>query len=250
MNCKTLHLVIITLNIDAYLCHAHPNLDAFRLCNLHTAPISGGDLFERSLMQEYEQHLIGIGVKPGSKKEQHFHPYKKNKKGRVDVNWLHKRFITNPCRLHNIWCSNPSFNLHHKVVAEEDMVVAEVMAAEAAQVVTSSSNLLNDTQYQVLPSHDPGLELTILSGDPLHCVFPVSPPEGEKTLSVLTLPEREKTLCVQSPQEGEKTLCVQFPPGERLRVYSPHQKGRKLGVYSLRIYPTKFSSKMYLSRKK
>ena len=32
-------------------------------------------------MQEYEQHLIGLGVKPGSKKEQRFHTYKKNKKG-------------------------------------------------------------------------------------------------------------------------------------------------------------------------
>ena len=38
--------------------------------------------FERSLMQEYEQHLIGLGVKPGSKKEQRFHPYKKNKRDR------------------------------------------------------------------------------------------------------------------------------------------------------------------------
>ena len=33
-------------------------------------------------MQEYEQHLVGLGVKPGSKKEQRFHPYKKNKRGR------------------------------------------------------------------------------------------------------------------------------------------------------------------------
>ena len=45
--------------------------------------ISGGDLYERSLMQEYEQQLIGLGVKPGSKKEQRFNPYKKNKKGRA-----------------------------------------------------------------------------------------------------------------------------------------------------------------------
>ena len=39
-----------------------------------------GDLFDRSLKQEYEQHLIGLGVKTNTKKE-HFHPYKK-KKGR------------------------------------------------------------------------------------------------------------------------------------------------------------------------
>ena len=72
---------LVLLRCDAYLCHAHPNLDAFRVRNFRAAPVSGGDLFERSLMQEYEQHLIGLGVKPGSK-EQHFHPYMKNKRGR------------------------------------------------------------------------------------------------------------------------------------------------------------------------
>ena len=121
----------------------------------------------------------------------------------MDVNKLHKGFIINPCQ------RNPSFSLHPKVVVEENVVAAEVTAAEAAQVVPSSNNLLNDTQYQVLPSQNPGLELTVLSGNPLHCVFPITRPEGEKTLSVLTLPERVKTLCVQSPPEGEKTPCVQ-----------------------------------------
>ena len=127
----------------------------------------------------------------------------------MDVNRLNKGFTTNPCRHPSTWCNSPFFNHHHKVIAEEDVVVAGVAAAEAAQVVPSSSNLLTDTQYQVLPSKNPGLELTVLSGDPLHYVFTVTPPEGEKTLSVLTLPEREKTLCVQSPPEGEKILCVQ-----------------------------------------
>ena len=61
---------LVLLRRDAYLHHAHPNLDAFRVRNLCIAPVSGGDLFERSLMQEYEQNLIGLGVKPGSKKEQ------------------------------------------------------------------------------------------------------------------------------------------------------------------------------------
>ena len=72
---------LVLLRRDAYLRYAHSNLDTFRVRNLHTAPVSGGDLFESSLMQKYEQHLIGLGVKPGSKKEQRFHPYKKNKKG-------------------------------------------------------------------------------------------------------------------------------------------------------------------------
>ena len=73
---------LVLLRRDAYLRHAHPNLDAFRVRNLRATPVSGGDLFERSLMQEYEQHLIGLGVKSGSKKEQRFHPYEKSKRGR------------------------------------------------------------------------------------------------------------------------------------------------------------------------
>ena len=60
---------LVLLRRDAYLRHAHPNLDAFRLRNLCSATISGGDLFDRTLMQEYEQHIIGLGVKPVSKKE-------------------------------------------------------------------------------------------------------------------------------------------------------------------------------------
>ena len=73
---------LVLIRRDAYLRHAHPSLDTFRLRNIRSAPVSGGDLFERSLMQEYEQHLIGLGIKPGSKKEQRFHPYKKAKRGR------------------------------------------------------------------------------------------------------------------------------------------------------------------------
>ena len=91
----------VLLRRDAYLCHAHPNLDAFRVCNLRTAPVSGSDLFERSLIQEYEQHLIGLGLKPGSKKEQHFHPYKKTRRVGVDIIKLRKGFTINPCWLHN-----------------------------------------------------------------------------------------------------------------------------------------------------
>ena len=157
----------------------------------------------------------------------------------MGVNRLHKGYITNPCQLPNIWySSSPSFNLHIKVVAEEDVAVTESMAAEAAQVVANSNSLLSDTQYHVLPSQNPGLEQIVLSGDPLDC-FPCAPPEGEKSLSVSSLPEREKTLCVQSPLEGEETPCVQSPP-----------EGEKLCVYSLRIYPHKFSYRKYILKKR
>ena len=102
-------------------------------------------------------------------------------------------------------------------------------------MVPSSSNLLNDIQYQVLPSRNPGLELTMLSGDPLHYVFPVTPPEGEKSLSVLTLPEREKTLCVPSLPEREKTLCVpSLPEREKtLCLQSPPEGEKTLRVQDI-----------------
>ena len=71
---------LVLIRRDAYLKHTYSSLDSFRIRNLRSAPISGGDLFDRSLMQEYEQHLIGLGIKPGSKKDQRFHPYKKGKR--------------------------------------------------------------------------------------------------------------------------------------------------------------------------
>ena len=69
-------------NLVLYLKHAHQSLDAYRLKNLRSAPISGPDLFERSLMQEYEQHLIGIGVRSGTQQGSRFHPHGKSKKSR------------------------------------------------------------------------------------------------------------------------------------------------------------------------
>ena len=142
-------------------------------------------------MQEYEQHLIGLGVKPGSKKEQRFHPYKKNKKGRGGRQQAPQGVYYQPMPPPQYMVQQPFFQ-----------------PPPQGGRRGGCGGLLNDTQYQVLPSKNPGLELTMLLGDPLHCVFPVAPPEGEKTLNVLTLPERVKTLSVQSPPEREKTPCV------------------------------------------
>ena len=74
----------------------------------------------------------------------------------------------------------------------------------------------------------------MLLGDPLHWVFPVTPPEGEKTLSVLSLPEREKTPRVQSLKGEGKTPCVQPPPewGKTPCVQSPPEGEKTLVVRS------------------
>ena len=79
---KFLHLLtnLVLIRRDAYLKNAHNSLDAYNLKNLRAAPISGPDLFEHSLMQEYEQHLIGLGVKTGNQQTTRFHPYGKHKK--------------------------------------------------------------------------------------------------------------------------------------------------------------------------
>ena len=79
---KFLHLLtnLVLIRRDAYLKNAYNSLDAYRLKNLRAAPVSGPDLFERSLMQEYEQHLIGLGVKTGNQQSTRFHPYGKGKK--------------------------------------------------------------------------------------------------------------------------------------------------------------------------
>ena len=138
-------------------------------------------------MQEYEQHLIGLAVKSGSKKEQRFHPYKKSKRGRGGRQQAPHGVYYQPMRAPQYMVQRPFFQPPPQ----------------------GGHRGGEDTQYQVLPSQNPGVELTMLSGDPLHCVFPVAPPEREKTLSVLSLLEREKTLCVQSPPEREKTLGVQ-----------------------------------------
>ena len=79
---KFLHLLtnLVFIRRDAYLKHAQHNLDAYQLKNLRSTPISGPELFDRTLMQEYEQHLIGLGVKTGNQSSSRFHPYGKSKK--------------------------------------------------------------------------------------------------------------------------------------------------------------------------
>ena len=79
---KFLHLLtnLVLIRRDAYLKNAHNSLDVYRLKNLRAAPISGPDLFECSLMQEYEQHLIGLEVKTGNQQSSRFHSYGKHKK--------------------------------------------------------------------------------------------------------------------------------------------------------------------------
>ena len=115
---------------------------------------------------------------------------------------------TQPCRHPSTWCNSP-FTPTLKGAAEEVEVAAEVAAVEATRLTLSSSNLLNDTQTNVLASSHPGQKGIIFSETLLDYFYPHTPPEGEKTLSVQSLQERAKTPCVQSLQERANTPCVQ-----------------------------------------
>ena len=102
---------LVLLSRDAYFHQAHPNLDAFRLRNLCSATISGGDLFDRTLMQEYEQHPIGFGVKSGSKKTTST-PTRNTRRAEVDSVSPLRVSITNQCQHPNTWCNSPFFPPH------------------------------------------------------------------------------------------------------------------------------------------
>ena len=99
---------LVLLRRDAYLRHAHPNLNAFRVRNLCAAPVSGGDLFDRSLMQEYEQHLIGLGVKMDPRKSNASTHIRRTKGAGVDVNRLNKGFTTNQYMVQQPYFQLPS----------------------------------------------------------------------------------------------------------------------------------------------
>ena len=71
-----LHLLtnLVLIHQDAYLKNTHNSLNTYRFKNLQAVPISGPDLFERSLMQEYEQHLLGLGIKTGNQQSSIYYP--------------------------------------------------------------------------------------------------------------------------------------------------------------------------------
>ena len=151
----------------------------------------------------------------------------------ISVITLPRVCSTQPCPHPSTWCNSP-FTPALKGAAEEVEVAAEVAAVEATRPTLSSSNLLNDTQTNVLASSHPGQKGIIFSETLLDNFHPHTPPEGEKTLSVQSLQERAKTPCVQSLQERAKTPCVQSLQ-EREKTpctKSRHTSGRQTQAFS------------------
>ena len=92
------------------------------------------------------------------------------------------------------------------------------------QTLGSINSLLNDISQTLLPSKNPGQRPTKVSDSLLDYLPQCVPPEGEKTLSVITLLQREMTPSFHTPLEGGKdSLC----------------KGGRPLVYSLMLYLSK-----------
>ena len=178
-------LTNLVLIRDAYLSHAHPNLDAFRLHKLRSATISGGDFFDRTLMQEYEQHLIGLGVKPGSKKTVST-PTRNTRRVEVDSLSPRRDFSMNQCRHPSIWCNNLFF--------------------PPGQRPTTTSDNLSDYPLQCVRPEGTKSVTTLQEREKTPCFH--TPPEWVSTLCIQTPREGENTPCFHTPQEGVKTPCV------------------------------------------
>ena len=150
---------LVLLRRDAYLRHAHPNLDAFTLSN-HLRRWS----VQQNLDARVQTASHWLGVKPGwSSKKDRFHPYKKQK-GRGGHQCHHLRASTiNQCRHPITWCNSPFSPIPIRVVTEEVDAVAGDAAVGVTLAVASSNNLLNDTYQTVLPSRKPGQRPTTVS---------------------------------------------------------------------------------------
>ena len=55
----------------------------------------------------------------------------------------------------------------------------------------------------------------MLSGDPLHYVFPVTPKEGEKTECVNPTGEGKDSVCTVPTGGGKDSVCTVPPEGEK-----------------------------------
>ena len=224
---KFLHILtnLVLIRRDAYLKNAHNSLDAYRLKNLRAAPISGQDLFERSLMQEYEQHLIGLGVKTGNQQSTRFHPYGKGKKkprgrgrGAYQQGGYYPYYPVPPPQ----YIMPPQFYPQQQRGGFRGGHRGRGNRRGRGKSSGSNQNQQqppNNDTLQSPPPLNPGQPLSTHSGhhwennsyEPQK-QFPLNRPytERAKTLDTKSLPERAKTLSSSTPQEGVKTPCVQL----------------------------------------
>ena len=229
---------LVLLRCDAYLRHAHPNLDAFRVRNLHAAPVSGGDLFERSLMQEYEQHLIGLGVKPGSEKEQRFHPYKKSKKGRGGHQQAPQGVYYQPMPAPQYMVQQPFFQPPPQGGRRGGCGGRRGRSRGGS---TGGNKQQQPPQWHSIPSATftkPWIRTDNAFRRSLTLCFPCNPSRGgEDSEFVIPTGEGKDSMYTVPKGGGKDSVCTTPTGGGKDSVCSPHQRGRKLWLYNLRIHP-------------
>ena len=83
---------IVLVRRDAHLKHVHQDIDSFRKKNLLSASVVGLKMFDRSTLQEYEKHFIGLGSKPSQAAQQsgRYTPYHKKNRGPGRVTTNHR----------------------------------------------------------------------------------------------------------------------------------------------------------------
>ena len=239
---KFLHLLtnLVFIHRDTYLKHAHHNLDAYQLKNLRSAPISGPELFDRSLMQGYEQHLIGLGVKTGNQSGSRFHPYGKSKKkprGRGRGAYQQGGYYQVPVPASQYLIPQPFYTQPQcRGFRGGHQEEAAAGAGAKTPLINLKNNPNNDTLVS-LPQRPLGHDHLTPSKLTLDTKLK-TPPEGARTLCLQSLPVRAKTLRFHSPPEGEKTPCAQLrnvfiqenikdlPVGGRLRWFVDQWESR------------------------
>ena len=173
-------------------------------------------------MQEYEQHLIGLGVKTGNQQSARFHPSGNTRKrlGAEEGEHTNKgTIIRSKYPFLKIWYHN-SFTLNSReaeVVAAIGVWEHAEASARTQEVLKTNNNHLNNGTFLFPLPLNPGQLSLTCSGHTLDSNKPLTPPmeqplniksfqERHKTLNIQLLPERLKTLSVPTPTEEVKTL--------------------------------------------
>ena len=156
-------------------------------------------------MQEYEQHLIGLGVKTGNQQSTRFHSYGKGKKkprGRGRGAYQQGEYYPVPPL--SISCLHSSTHSSREVVFVAATGAGEAVEAGAkapAITKTNNNNPLNNDTLQFPPLLNPGQPLSTHSGHR----WENNSPEPQKQFPSTNPTQRGQRLWIQSPyQRGQR----------------------------------------------
>ena len=157
-------------------------------------------------MQEYEQHLIGLGVKTGNQQSTRFHPYGKHKKKpRGRGAYQQGGFYPVPPPQ---YVMPPQFYPQHP----QRGGFRGGHRGRGSRRGRGKSNSGSQNQQQTKTNDIPQFSPPLNRGQPpsTHLELHWVPNKPHVQSGSTCLPERPKTLSIQTPPEGAKTPCVQL----------------------------------------